>query len=330
MSKYADHLPLYRQCQILARDGVTIDRSTLCHWVGFAAFELEPLHNRLVEILKTSTKMFADETRCPVLDPGRGKTKTGYLWAIARDDRPWGGADPPAAAYLYAPGRGAEHAVRHLAGFSGVLQVDGYAAYDKLTDTKRIGGPVALAFCWSHFRRRFYDIAKGGNAPIASEALERIGKLYEIEAEIRGQSAGQRRSQRQARAKPLVEELRTWLDKQLASVSGRSPIAQAMRYGTSHWHGLVRFLDDGRIEIDSNTVERSIRPIALNRKNALFAGSDEGGANWAIIASLIETCKLNGVNPHAWLTDTLTKLVNGWPNARIDDLMPWAYAKIPA
>ncbi len=330
VSKYADHLPLYRQCQILARDGVTIDRSTLCHWVGFAAFELEPLHNRLVEILKTSTKMFADETRCPVLDPGRGKTKTGYLWAIARDDRPWGGADPPAAAYLYAPGRGAEHAVRHLAGFSGVLQVDGYAAYDKLTDTKRIGGPVALALCWSHFRRRFYDIAKGGNAPIASEALERIGKLYEIEAEIRGQSAGQRRSQRQARAKPLVEELRTWLDKQLASVSGRSPIAQAMRYGTSHWHGLVRFLDDGRIEIDSNTVERSIRPIALNRKNALFAGSDEGGANWAIIASLIETCKLNGVNPHAWLTDTLTKLVNGWPNARIDDLMPWAYAKIPA
>ena len=174
------------------------------------------------------------------------------------------------------------------------------------------------------------DCTKHFAAPIASEALERIGKLYEIEADIRGQSAGQRRLQRLARAKPLVEELRTWLDRQLASVFCRSPIAQAMRYGTSHWHGLIRFLDDGRIEIDSNVVERSIRQIALNRKNALFAGSVEGGVNWAIIASLIETCKLNGVNPHAWLTVTLTKLVNSWPQSRIDELMPSAYAKIPA
>ena len=194
VSKYADHLPLYRQAQILARDGVNIDRSTLAHWVGFAAAELDPLHARLIETLKTSTKLFADETRCPVLDPGRGKTKTGYLWAIARDDRPWGGTDPPAAAYMYAPGRGAEHAVRHLAGYSGVLQVDGYIAYDALTDAKRAGGPLALAFCWAHLRRRFYDIANGGNAPIASQALERIGALYEIEAGIRGGSAEQRRT----------------------------------------------------------------------------------------------------------------------------------------
>ena len=173
ISKYADHLPLYRQAQILAREGVHLNRSTLAHWVGFAAYELAPLHERLVANLKASNKLFADETRCPVLDPGRGKTKTGYLWAIARDDRPWGGADPPAVAYLYAPGRGAEHAVRHLAGFAGVLQVDGYAGYDKLTDPARAGGPLTLALCWSHFRRRFYDIAKGGNAPIASEALAR-------------------------------------------------------------------------------------------------------------------------------------------------------------
>ena len=186
-----------------------------------------------------------------------------------------------------------------------------------------------LAFCWSHFRRRFYDIAKGGNAPIATEALERIGQLYAIEAGISGQSADQRREQRQARAKPVVDVLKPWLEKQLMTVSGRLPVAAAMRYGTSHWDGLVRYLDDGRIEIDTNAVERAIRPIALNRKNALFAGSDEGGANWAIIASLIETCKLNGVNPHAWLTDTLTRLVNGWPASKIDDLMPWAYAKIP-
>lgn len=329
VSKYADHLPLYRQSQILAREGVTIDRSPLANWVGFAAFELEPLHARLVALLKSSSKLFCDETRCPVLDPGRGKTKTGYLWAIARDDRPWGGSNPPAA-YRYAPGRGAVHAVRHLAGFSGVLQVDGYIAYDAQTDPARAGGPLTLAFCWAHVRRRFYDIAKSGNAPIASEALERIGVLYAIEADIRGQPAECRRSLRQARTKSLVEALGRWIKEQLGHVSGRSAIAEAMRYALSHWAGLVRFVDDGRIEIDGNTVERSIRPIALNRKNALFAGSDEGGASWAIIASLIETCKLNSVNPHAWLADTLTKLVNRWPASRIDDLMPWAYTKIPA
>ena len=330
VSKYADHLPLYRQAQILAREGVQIDRSTLAHWVGFAAFELAPLHERLVAILKASTKLFADETRCPVLDPGRGKTKTGYLWAIARDDRPWGSSDPPIVAYRYAPGRGAQHAANLLAGFSGVLQVDGYAGYDKQADAGRPGGPLELAYCWSHFRRRFYDIAKAGSAPIASETLARIGALYAIEAEIRGRSADERRTERQARTRPLVEALRTWLDVQLRRVSGRSTIAEAMRYGTSHWQGLCRFLDDGRIEIDTNVVERSIRPIALSRKNALFAGSDEGGANWAIIASLVETAKLNGVDPNAWIADTLTKLVNCWPASRIDDLMPWAYAKASA
>jgi hypothetical protein len=238
-----------------------------------------------------------------------------------------GGCDPPAVAYRYAPGRGAEHAANLLAGFSGVLQVDGYAGYDKQADAARPGGPLVLAYCWSHFRRRFYDIAKAGNAPIASEALTRIGELYAIEAEIRGRSADERRTERQARTRPIVEALRSWLDDQLRRVSGRSPIAEAIRYGTSHWKGLCCFLDDGRIEIDTNVVERTIRPIALSRKNALFAGSDEGGANWAIIASLVETCKLNAVNPHAWLTDTLTKLVSRWPAARIDDLMPWACRK---
>jgi len=262
-----------------------------------------------------------------VLDPGRGRTKTGYLWAIARDDRPWGGTDPPAVAYLYAPGRGGEHAVRHLAGFSGTLQVDGYVAYDALANPKREGGPLVLALCWSHFRRRFYDIAKGGNAPIATEALLRISRLYQIEDEIRGQSAEARRAARQARSKELVEKLHVWLEQQLARVSRSSVIAEDIRYGLNHWQGLSRFLDDGRIEIDSNTVERSIRGIALGRKNALFAGSDEGAENWACLASLIETAKLNGVHPQAWLTDILTKLVNGWPASHIDELMPWANAK---
>jgi hypothetical protein len=298
----------------------------LAHWVGFAAFESMPVYDRLVANLKASTKLFADETRCPVLDPGRGRTKTGYLWAIARDDRPWGGTDPPAVAYMYAPGRGEDHAVRLLAGATGVLQVDGYVAYKQLSDPGREGGPLVLANCWGHFRRLFYDIAKGGNAPIASEALVRIAALYAIEEEIRGRSADERRVVRQTRTKPLVDNLETWLKAQLARLSKGSTLAKEIRYGLNHWTGLFRFIDDGRIEIDSNTVERSMRGIALSRKNALFAGSDEGAANWAAIASLIETCKLNSVNPNAWLTDTLTKLVNRWPASRIDELMPWAYA----
>lgn len=327
VSKYAWHLPLYRQAQMMATEGLRVDRSTLAHWVGFAAFELRPVYERLIALLKRSTKLFADETRCPVLDPGRGKTKTGYLWAIARDDRPWGSADPPAVAYMYAPGRGGEHAIRHLAGFSGTLQVDGYVAYKQLTDPKRVGGPLSLANCWSHFRREFYDIAKDGNAPIAAEALQRIAALYAIEEEIRGRTADERRSVRQAQTKPLADALELWLREQLARLSKGSTLAKAIRYGLNHWQGLSRFIDDGRIEMDSNTVERSIRPLALTRKNALFAGSDEGADNWACIASLIECCKLNDVNPHAWMTDTLTKLVNRWPASRIDELTPWAYPK---
>jgi transposase len=327
VSKYAWHLPLYRQSQMMAVEGIDIDRSTLARWVGFAAFELRPVYERLVAILKSSTNLFADETRCPVLDPGRGKTKTGYLWAIARDDRPWGGADPPAVAYMYAPGRGGEHALRHLAGFSGVLQVDGYVAYRQLTKPERDGGPLVLANCWVHFRRQFYDIAKGGSAPIATEALQRIAALYAIEDEIRGQGADQRRAVRHERTRPLVDRFECWLKQQLAIISKGSTLADAIRYGLNHWQGLCRFLDDGRIEMDSNTVERSMRPLALNRKNALFAGSDEGADNWACIASLVESCKLNDVNPHAWMTDTLTKLVNRWPATRIDELLPWAYAK---
>jgi len=327
VSKYAWHLPLYRQSQMMATEGIEIDRSTLAHWVGFAAFELRPVYERLIALLKRSGKLFADETRCPVLEPGRGKTKTGYLWAIARDDRPWGGTDPPAVAYMYAPGRGAEHAIRHLAGFSGTLQVDAYVAYKQLADPKRLGGPLVLANCWGHFRREFYDIAKDGNAPIATEILQRIAAFYAIEDDIRGRPADRRRSERQARTKPLAEALETWLKAQLARLSQGSTLAKAIRYGLNHWHGLCQFLDDGRVEMDSNTVERSIRPLALNRKNALFAGSDQGAENWACLASLVECCKLNDVNPHAWMSDTLIKLVNRWPASRIDELMPWAYAK---
>ncbi len=326
VSKFADHLPLYRQSQILARLGVKIERSTLAGWVGTAAAELQPLHDHLVGQLRKSPKLFCDETRCPVLDPGRGETKTGFMWALARDDRPWGGGDPPAVAYTYAPGRGGEHAVRLLAGFSGVLQVDGYAAYDQLARSTRAGGAVTLAFCWSHLRRKFYELYVGGNQPIATEALARIKQLYDIEAEIRGLPPQVRRAMRQEKAKPIVEALKPWLETSLAKVPKGSKLGEALGYGLNQWDGLVRYLDDGRIEIDSNTVERSIRPLALTRKNALFAGHDLGAAGWAMTASLIETCKLNLVDPLAWMTDVLTKLVNRWPASRIEELMPWAWA----
>lgn len=321
VSKYADHLPLYRQAQIYARQGVNLDRSTLADWVGRAAWHLRPVHERLLARLKASPKLFADETTAPVLDPGRGKTKTGQLWAYARDDRPWEGSDPPGVAYVYAPDRKAGRPIAHLAGFTGILQVDGYGGYRVLAEKSG----VTLAFCWAHVRRRFYELAAAGPAPIASEALRRIAELYRIEDDVRGRSAEQRRAARQERSLPIVANLEPWLREKLGLISQKTKLAEAIRYTLSRWEGLSRFLDDGRIEIDSNTVERSIRPIALNRKNALFAGSDGGAEHWAVVASLIETCKLNGVEPFGYLADVLTRIVNGHLNSQIDDLLPWAY-----
>jgi transposase len=325
VAKYAWHLPLYRQAQMLRSQGIAIERATLAFWVGYAAAELKPLYLRLRELILTSGKIAVDETVAPVLDPGRGRTKKGYFWAIARDDRPWGGTDPPAIAFSYAPGRGAVHGLKLLEHYRGIVQCDGYAAYKTIAGTAN-GEAIVLAFCWAHLRRGFFDIAKGGNAPIASEALERIAALYAIEKTIRGKSADERRVVRQEKSKPLVLALKTWFEQQLMRVSGKSLIAEAIRYGLNHWDGLVRFLDDGRIELDTNIVERGIRPIVLNRKNALFAGHDQGAENWACIASLIETCKLHGVDPQAYFTDVLTKLVNLWPDSRLDELTPWAWA----
>jgi len=323
VSKFADHLPLHRQAGIFARQGVELDRSTLADWVGHAARELRPVHARLVEILKASPKLFADETRAPVLDPGRGRTKTGWLWALARDDRPWGGADPPAVAFLYADGRGSQDAAAHLDGFSGILQVDGYAAYRGLTSADRPGGPVTLAFCWSHARRRFHEIAQAGHAPVAEEALRRIAALYAVEADIRGLDPEARLAARDARSRPLVDALRPWLEDQGARLPGKSRLAEAIRYALKLWTGLTLFLEDGRVELDTNVVEREIRPVALTRKNALFAGSDRGAEHWAVLASLIGTAKLNGVEPHVWLTSVLERIVAGHPQSRIDELMPW-------
>jgi transposase len=323
VAKYADFLPLYRQAGIFARQGVDLDRSTLCDWVGRACWWLEPLWRLLHRHVMSSTKIFADDTPLPVLDPGRGRTKTGRLWGYAIDDRPWCGSTPPAVVYLYAEDRKGEHPAAHLADFRGVLQVDGYSGFKSLLEDPP-AGEIRLAFCWAHCRRRFYDIHQATGSPLAEEALRRIAELYKAETEIRGRPAEERRAVRQERSKPLVDAMHTWLGAQLGRVSGKSGLAEAIRYALRHWAGLVLFLEDGRIELDTNVIERAIRPIALGRKNALFAGSDGGARHWAIVASLVATAKLNGVEPQAWLTDVLERTVSGRTRAHeLARLLPW-------
>jgi len=318
VAKYADHLPLYRQAQIYARQGIQLDRSTLADWVGRAAWYLRPLRDHVLERLRRSERLFADETTAPVLDPGRGRTKTGQLWAYARDDRPWGGGDPPMVAYVYAADRKGERAETHLGDFAGILQVDGYGGYAALAKRRQ---QIQLAFCWAHVRRKFYELAD--TSPVATEVLRRIAELYVIEDEVRGEPAEQRRQIRNERSRVLIDDLRRYLEARNRQVSAKAKLGEAIRYALTRWDGLSRFLDDGRVDLDSNTVERSIRPLALNRKNALFAGSNEGGDNWAVIATLIENCKLAGINPHTWLTETLSKLAAGHSANAVGELMPW-------
>ena len=323
VSKYADHLPLYRQAQIYSRQGIDLDRSTLAAWVGRAAFELRPVFNALITDLKRSPKLFMDETRAPVLDPGRKKTKTGYFWALARDDRPWNGNDPPGVAFTYAPGRSGQYADQILQGFSGILQVDGYAGYNRLL--KRHDQNIQLAYCWAHARRKLHEVSRTGTTPIADEGLQQIAALYRVEKSIRGSAPTERLAVRKEHAQPIIDAFEIWLNANRARVSAKAPLGEALKYIAKYWGGLVLFLDDGRIEMDSNAVERTIRPIALNRKNALFAGHDAGAANWGVIASLIESCKLNAVDPHAYLADTLTAIVNGHKQSDVDALLPWNY-----
>jgi len=267
-----------------------------------------------------------DETTVPVLAPGRGRTKTGYLWAMARDDRPWNGPDPPGVVFAYAPGRGGHHAERLLASFDGVLQVDGYGGYRRLTRTERQGGaPLTLALCFAHLRRKIIDATPKAGSPIAEDLLARLAALYRIEAGIRGLDADARRAERQQRSKLLVDALGETMRAQRARLARSSPMAKAIDYGLDHWDGFRVFLDDGRVELDSNRVENLIRPQALTRKNSLFAGHDEGADNWARIASLIATCKMNGVEPFAYLKTTLERLAAGHPHSRLDDLLPWRF-----
>jgi transposase len=324
VAKYADHLPLYRQSQIYAREGVALERSTLADCVGGAAALLDPLVEALARYVVASRYLHGDDTPVPVLEPGRGKTKTGRLWTYVRDGRPWADAAPPAVLFRYSPDRRGEHPERHLKSFSGILQADGYAGFDRLYEDK--DERIREAACWAHVRRKFYEIYESNRSPVAAEALARIGKLYEIEEAIRGRPPDERCTVRKARAGPLLEDLKTWFEATLAQVSAKSALAIAIRYALTRWTALVRYRDDGHIAIDNNAAERSLRAVALGRKNYLFAGSDVGGERAAAIYSLIGTAKLNGLDPEAYLREVLGRIADH-PINRIEELLPWRLAE---
>ena len=321
VSKYADHLPLYRQSEIYARQGVELERSTMADWVGRCFHLLDPLTEALARYVLQANKLHADDTPVPVLEPGRGKTKTGRLWVYVRDDRPAGSEEPSAVLFRYAPDRSGERPGEHLKSFSGILQADAYAGFNHLY----ADGRIQEAACWAHARRAFYDIHQANKSPIAAEALERIGQLYTIEAEIRGSPPRTRAQIRQARAGPLLEALRLWLKHTLSRLSKKSELAKAIGYVLTRWVALTRYRDDGRIEIDNNAAERALRAVALGRKNYLFCGSDAGGERAAAIYSLIGTAKLNGMDPEAYLREVIERIADH-PINRIEELLPWAVA----
>lgn len=325
VAKYADHLPLYRQSGIYAREGVDLERSTLADWVGRSAALLDPLVGALRKEIMASDVLHGDDTPVPVLAPGLGKTRTGRLWTYVRDERPHGGHRPPAAAFFYSPDRKGVHPQSHLKNFKGVLHADGYAGFNGVFET----GLVTEAACWAHVRRKFFDVHAATASPVAKEALDRIGALYGIEADIRGKPPDERRRYRGEQAMPLLMGLKAWLDATLPKLSGKSELAAAMRYGLNRWDALMCYANDGRIEIDNNAAERSIRGIALGRKNYLFAGSDAGGERAAAIYSLIETAKLNGLDPEAYLRNVLTRIPDHKIN-RIVELLPWNWGAAKA
>lgn len=321
VSKYGDHLPLYRQEEIYERHGVELDRSTLADWVGQTSMLLEPLVEALRRHVMSASKLHADDTPVPVLAPGLGKTKLGRLWTYVRDDRPAGDQTPPAVWFAYSPDRKGEHPQAHLRSFTGTLQADAYAGFDPLYES----GRIREAACWAHVRRKFYDLHVAHNSPVAAEALRRIAELYAVEADIRGHEPEQRRRVRDERSRLLLASLKQWLEETLIKLSKKSETAQAVRYALGRWDALLRYVDDGHVEMDNNAAERALRVVALGRKNYLFAGSDRGGNRAAAMYSLIGTAKLNGVDPETYLREVLSQIAD-YPINRIEDLLPWNFA----
>ena len=318
VSKYGSHLPLYRQSEIFAREGVDLDRSTLAGWVGAASELLTPLVDEIRKHVMTASKIHADDTPVPVLAPGNGKTRTGRLWTYVRDDRPAGYTTPPAVWFAYSEDRKGEHPRRHLKDFKGALQADAYAGLHHIYGD----GTIYEVSCWAHARRKFHDIHVVHASPTTTEAMDRIGALYGIEEEIRGKPAEFRCSVRQARAKPLLDDLRRSMEKTLGSLSTKSETAGAIRYALSRWRALTRYVDDGLLEIDNNAAERSLRSVVMGRKNYLFLGSDSGGERAASLYSLIATAKLNGLDPEFYLRTVLARIPEH-PINRIEELLPW-------
>ena len=325
VAKFDDHLPLYRQAEIYARDGVALATSTLSGWVGAAAAAVMPLVELLRhEVIAGSDVLHGDDTTIPVLAPGTGRTRTGRLWTYVRDERPHGGARPSAAVFFASPDRRGERPLAHLAAFTGVLQADGYSGFNGLYEADRPGGALIEAACWAHARRYFFDAhAKTGSA-LAREALERIGALYEVERVISGRPPDERRRQRQARSRPLAAALKAWAETILPQLSGASDLAKAIRYMLARWTALTRVFEDGRLALDNNAAERALRGVAVGRKNYLFAGSQRGAERAAAFYTLIETAKLNGLDPEAYLRDVLTRIADH-PYKRLAELLPWTW-----
>jgi transposase len=318
--KYGAHLPLNRQSDIFAKEGIDLDVSTLADWVGACAATLMPLVEEIRDHVFAAERIHADDTTVPVL--ARGKTRTGRLWTYVRDDRPFGGRVAPAAMFYYSPDRRGEHPEKHLADYSGIMQADAYAGFNALYVAGRKPGPIIEAACWAHARRKFYELAELQKAPIASEAVRRTDALFAIEREINGLAPEQRLAIRGERSKPLVDDLERWMRQERRKLSSKTALAEAMDYSLKRWVALTRFLDDGRICMSNNAAERAVRGIAVGRRNWTFAGSDSGGRRAADIYTLIETCKLNDVDPRAWLADVLARIADH-PAKRIAELLPW-------